>query len=53
MRRPITRIDSPGIEPVSPPREPAAIGGRADTWRLPVPREDDDRFEPIIIRGRD
>jgi hypothetical protein len=53
MRRPITRIDSPGIEPVPPPREASAIGGRAESWRLPEPRDDEDKLEPGIVRGRD
>jgi hypothetical protein len=53
MRRPITQIDSPGIEPVPQPKEPAIIGGRAETWTLPRPRGEDDRYEPTIIRGRE
>jgi hypothetical protein len=52
MRRPITQLDSPGIESI-PQKEHALIGGRAETWTLPHPRNEDDRFEPNIVRGRD
>lgn len=45
-------IDSAGIEAEPAPEQPSTIGGRADTWRLPHPRTDDD-FEPTIIRGRE
>jgi hypothetical protein len=46
-------IDSPGVEPVPPPEELTIIGGRAETWSVPVPRTDDELFEPTIVRGRE
>jgi hypothetical protein len=52
MVRAANPIDSPGIEPVPQPQETSAIGGRAETWSLPGPR-DEEQSEPNIIRGTD
>ena len=52
MVRAANPIDSPGVEPVPQPKETGIIGGRAESWSLPVPR-DDEQIEPNIIRGRE
>ncbi|WP_157440504.1 hypothetical protein [Actinokineospora inagensis] len=51
--RTLDRVDrqAAGVIPLPSPR-PEVIGGRADSWPVEAPPEDEG-YEPTIVRGRD